>query len=102
MRLQKLTLKFKAYISDGSIRAEYSGTITGVGYSSGDMVIKTIYTEREKTDVTESNCIMCGECIKYCPEDNALSLTCAGKKLYTASRKKVMSGYASKKNEVEI
>ena len=27
---------FEAYISDGSIRAEYSGTITGVGYASGD------------------------------------------------------------------
>ena len=27
---------FEAYISDGSIRAEYSGTITGVGYVSGD------------------------------------------------------------------
>ena len=27
---------FEAYISDGSIRAEYSGTVTGVGYSSGD------------------------------------------------------------------
>lgn len=27
---------FEAYISDGSIRAEYSGTVTGVGYASGD------------------------------------------------------------------
>ena len=27
---------FEEYISDGSIRAEYSGTITGVGYASGD------------------------------------------------------------------
>ena len=27
---------FEAYVTDGSIRAEYSGTITGVGYASGD------------------------------------------------------------------
>ena len=27
---------FEEYVSDGSILAEYSGTITGVGYSSGD------------------------------------------------------------------
>lgn len=77
-------------------------TECGACYEACPMGIKTIYTEREKADVTEANCIMCGECIKCCPEDNALSLTCAGKKLYTASRKNVMSGYASKKNEVEI
>jgi HlyD family secretion protein len=27
---------FEAYIADGSIRAEYSGTVTGVGYAAGD------------------------------------------------------------------
>ena len=27
---------FEAYISDGSILSEYSGTVTGVGYSAGD------------------------------------------------------------------
>ena len=27
---------FEAYVSDGNILAEYSGTITGVGYSAGD------------------------------------------------------------------
>jgi HlyD family secretion protein len=27
---------FKAYVADGNIRAEYSGTITGVGYAAGD------------------------------------------------------------------
>ena len=71
---------------------------TGCGacYEACPMGIKTIYTEREKADVTEASCIMCGECIRCCPEDNALSLTCAGKKLYTASRKNVMSGYAPK------
>ena len=69
-------------------------TECGACYEACPMGIKTIYTEREKTDVTEASCIMCGECIRCCPEDNALSLTCAGKKLYTASRKNVMSGCA--------
>ena len=27
---------FEEYIADGSIRAEYSGTVTGVGYAAGD------------------------------------------------------------------
>ena len=71
-------------------------TECGACYEACPMGIKTIYTEREKADVTEANCIMCGECVKCCPEDNALSLTVAGKKLYTASRKNVMSGYAPK------
>ena len=31
---------FEAYIKDGSIIAEYSGTVTGVGYSAGDTLNK--------------------------------------------------------------
>ena len=73
-------------------------TECGACYEACPMGIKIIYTEREKADVTEANCIMCGECVKCCPEDNALSLTVAGKKLYTASRKNVMSGYAPKEH----
>ena len=57
------------------------------------MGIKMIYTEREKTDVTDINCIMCGECVRSCPEDNTLALAFAGKKFYTASRAGVMSGF---------
>ncbi len=70
-----------------------SCTECGACYEACPMGIKMIYTEREKTDVTHANCIMCGECVRCCPEDNALSLTFAGKKLYTSSREKIMSGY---------
>ncbi len=70
-----------------------SCTECGACYEACPMGIKTIYTQREKVDVTTANCIMCGECIRCCPEDNALSMTFAGKKIYTASRKKIMSGY---------
>ena len=57
------------------------------------MGVKIIYTEREKSDVTDMNCIMCGECIRKCPENNALAMTFVGKKIYSASRKQVMSGF---------
>ena len=70
-----------------------SCTECGACYEACPMGIKMIYTEREKADVTHANCIMCGECVKCCPEDNALSLTFAGKKIYTSSRQKIMSGY---------
>ena len=68
-------------------------TECGACYEACPMGVKMIYTEREKTDVTDANCIMCGECVRKCPEDNALSMTFAGLRLYTASRKRVMSGY---------
>ena len=70
-------------------------TECGACYEACPMGIRQIYTEREKCDVTDINCILCGECIKKCPEDNALAMTFAGKKIYTASRKQVMSGYAA-------
>ena len=70
-----------------------SCTECGACYEACPMGVKIIYTEREKTDVTDMNCIMCGECIRKCPEDNALSMTFAGKKIYTASRRQVMSGF---------
>lgn len=70
-----------------------SCTECGACYEACPMGIKMIYTEREKADVTHANCILCGECVRCCPEDNALSLTFAGKKIYTSSREKIMSGY---------
>ncbi len=70
-----------------------SCTECGACYEACPMGIKMIYTEREKVNVTSANCIMCGECIRCCPEDKALFMTCAGIKLYTSSRKTIMSGY---------
>ena len=70
-----------------------SCTECGACYEACPMGIKMIYTEREKTDVTDINCIMCGECVRSCPEDKALALAFAGKKFYTASRTSVMSGF---------
>ena len=70
-----------------------SCTECGACYEACPMGIKMIYTEREKADITHANCILCGECVRCCPEDNALSLTFAGRKIYTSSREKIMSGY---------
>ena len=68
-------------------------TECGACYEACPMGIKIIYTERGKADVTDANCIMCGECVRCCPENNALSVTFAGAKIYTSSREKIMSGY---------
>ena len=37
---------------------------------------------------------MCGECVRCCPENNALAITFCGKKIYTADRMKFMKQYA--------
>ena len=68
-------------------------TECGASYNACPMGIKAIYTEREKSDVTDITCIMCGECVKKCPEDNALSVTLLGKPLYSASRNNVVCNY---------
>ncbi|MGN0483012.1 MAG: 4Fe-4S binding protein [Lachnospiraceae bacterium] len=78
-----------------------SCTECGACYEACPMGIKTIYTEREKADVTDMNCIMCGECVKKCPENDALSMTFAGKKFYTASRKQAISGYEQTEKELK-
>ncbi|MCD7717670.1 MAG: 4Fe-4S binding protein [Lachnospiraceae bacterium] len=72
---------------------------TGCGacYEACPMGIKTIYTEREKTKVTDWDCIFCGECVRYCPEDEALSITIFGRPVYVSSREKFMLRYRKKK-----
>ena len=55
-------------------------------YEACPMKIKEIYTDDDK-DVTKTECIFCGECIKKCPEDKALSISIGNIKIYTSSRK---------------
>lgn len=69
-------------------------TECGACYEACPMGIKQIYTERGLSDVTDINCIMCGECVRCCPEDGALSLAFAGKDIYTSRRSRVVQGYA--------
>jgi polyferredoxin len=68
-------------------------TECGACYEACPMGIKQIYTERDKTDVTDVSCIMCGECVRCCPEDGALSLTVLGKDVYVSKRSRVVQGY---------
>lgn len=75
-------------------------TECGACYEACPMGIKSIFTVREgknerAIDVTTSECIFCGECIRRCPEDRALYMTLAGKKIYTASRMNFMKDYVS-------
>lgn len=69
-------------------------TECGACYEACPMRLKNIYTEREKEDVQTIDCLMCGECIHQCPEDNALSMTFCGKRIYKSSRTAFMSKYA--------
>lgn len=78
-------------------------TECGACYNACPMGIKTIYTEREKANVTDMNCLMCGECIRNCPENDALKITLAGHPIYTSSRDGFMKrfdeqGCKSKRN----
>lgn len=74
-------------------------TECGACYEACPMGIKSVFTVREgkgdlrKIDVTTSDCIMCGECVRRCPENKALSITFAGRKVYTADRMKFMKQY---------
>jgi ferredoxin-type protein NapH len=61
-------------------------TECGACYEACPMRIKSIYTERIKTDITTHDCLMCGECINKCPENNALALGILKKKFYISSR----------------
>ncbi|MBQ1490822.1 MAG: 4Fe-4S binding protein [Blautia sp.] len=65
-------------------------TECGACYEACPMGIQSIYTEREKEDVTKAECILCGECVRRCPEDGALHLDFAGIPLYRASRMRVL------------
>lgn len=75
-------------------------TECGACYNACPMGIKNIYTEREKEDITDINCLMCGECIRNCPEDDALKITLAGHSIYTSSREKFMRRFEHKKEKV--
>ena len=77
-------------------------TECGACYEACPMGIKSIFTIREgknehAIDVTTADCLFCGECIRRCPEDGALFMTFAGKKIYVASRMKFMRDYADGK-----
>ncbi|MGD8401661.1 MAG: 4Fe-4S binding protein [Bacillota bacterium] len=61
-------------------------TECGACYEACPMGIKSIYTEREKADITTMDCLMCGECINCCPENDALSLVIAKHKFWVSSR----------------
>jgi ferredoxin-type protein NapH len=61
-------------------------TECGACYEACPMEIKSIYTEREKSNITTADCLFCSDCVRVCPEDNALKITFLGKAIYTSSR----------------
>ena len=82
-------------------------TECGACYEACPMGIKSIFTVREgknelSIDVTTADCLFCGECIRRCPEDGALFITLAGKKIYTASRMKFMRDYITPRGKKAV
>jgi len=61
-------------------------TQCGACYAACPMKIKEIYVQDKKSDVTTSDCIFCGECVKVCPEDEAIAISFLHIKFYVASR----------------
>ena len=59
----------------------------GACYEACPMRIKEIYTEINNNNVSSPQCIYCGECVKQCQVDNALSITVRGKKIFSSSEK---------------
>lgn len=80
-------------------------TECGACYEACPMGIKSIFTVREEkdgkrtVDVTTPDCILCGECVRRCPEDHGLAITFAGMKVYDASRLRFMRDYTPRKEE---
>ncbi len=75
-------------------------TECGACYEACPMRLKNIYTERDKSGVQTVDCLMYGECIQKCPENNALKMTFCGKTIYKASRKSFISKYAPEKTNI--
>ncbi len=70
-------------------------TKCGACYEACPMRIKTVYTETEKINVSNSKCLYCGECIKKCSNDGTLSLVVCGKKVYASSREDFLNNQFS-------
>ncbi len=62
-------------------------TMCEVCYNVCPVDIEQVFKEREREDVTFSDCILCMKCIEYCPEDDALRATFLGKSIYRSTRK---------------
>jgi len=56
-------------------------------YNACPVEIEQVFKEREKEDVTFSDCTLCLRCIEYCPEDDALRATFLGKTIYRSTSK---------------
>ena len=65
-----------------------SCTECGACYEACPMGIKTVYEERDKSNLSCHACLLCGKCIKKCPENGALRITVFGRTIYRSSRRK--------------
>lgn len=77
-------------------------TECGACYEACPMRLKNIYTERDKVTIQTVDCLMCGECIGKCPENEALQMTFCGKAIYQSSRQSFLSKYAPERTKAPM
>jgi polyferredoxin len=59
------------------------------------MDIRDVHMEREKSDVQSQDCMLCMKCAESCAQDNVLTITLLGKRIFSSS-KDYVSGSISK------
>ena len=62
-------------------------TMCEICYNVCPVEIQQVFKEREREDVTFTDCTLCLKCVEYCPEDGALRATFLGKTIYSAKCK---------------
>jgi formate hydrogenlyase subunit 6/NADH:ubiquinone oxidoreductase subunit I len=62
-------------------------TMCEVCYNVCPVEIEQVFKERQREDVTFSDCNLCLKCVEYCPEDGALRATFLGKTIYKSTSK---------------
>ena len=62
-------------------------TMCEICYNVCPVEIQQVFKEREREDVTFTDCTLCLKCVEYCPEDGALQATFLGKTIYKSTSK---------------
>ena len=62
-------------------------TMCEICYNVCPVEIQQVFKEREREDVTFTDCTLCLKCVEHCPEDDALRATFLGKTIYRSTNK---------------
>jgi len=62
-------------------------TMCEICYNVCPVEIQQVFKERERENVTFTDCTLCLKCVEYCPEDDALRATFLGRTVYRSTGK---------------